>query len=232
MSCGCNPNGPSGGGGGGAVASVFGRTGNVVAVADDYAASQIFNDGDEAGGATVKAALDELAVEGQIHDSQIGALQNQLINLNTSNVANSTALPGVNSAEVLQSLSSSLMFWSTAAPATTGSRFIQRIGNFASAESSGLFFAPRTTFVRRIIARCNVALLVDSVTITLRLATPPAGSLSDTLAVLVFPPNTILPVISSAFPAVSVAEGSLISIRANQSGSEAQAAWNFLLMLG
>ena len=49
------------GGGGGAVDSVFGRAGNVVALAGDYAASQVTNDSGVAG-ADVAAALDTLAL--------------------------------------------------------------------------------------------------------------------------------------------------------------------------
>jgi hypothetical protein len=48
-----------GGGGGGAVASVFGRTGAVVAVAGDYAAGEVDNDSGVSG-TTVKDALDAL----------------------------------------------------------------------------------------------------------------------------------------------------------------------------
>jgi hypothetical protein len=50
-------------GGGGAVASVFGRTGAVVAAAGDYAASEVDNDSGVSG-ATVKDALDALAAGG------------------------------------------------------------------------------------------------------------------------------------------------------------------------
>lgn len=51
----------AGSGGGGAVASVFGRTGAVVAVQDDYAGSQILDDSTVGGGSvTVTQALDQL----------------------------------------------------------------------------------------------------------------------------------------------------------------------------
>ncbi|MEX0853646.1 MAG: DUF2793 domain-containing protein [Bauldia sp.] len=63
----------AGGGGGGAVASVFGRTGAVVAATGDYDAGQVDNDSGVSG-ATVKDALDALNGGKQAADSDLTAV--------------------------------------------------------------------------------------------------------------------------------------------------------------
>jgi hypothetical protein len=62
-----------GGGGGGAVASVFGRTGAVVAAASDYAASQVANDSGVSGSA-VKDALNTLSSGKQTASGDLSAI--------------------------------------------------------------------------------------------------------------------------------------------------------------
>lgn len=68
----------------GAVDSIFGRTGNVVAVSGDYSASQISNTPSGGIAATnVQAAIDELSGEklSQLHEGQGGAVHAQVTSL-------------------------------------------------------------------------------------------------------------------------------------------------------
>lgn len=87
------------GGGGGAVDSVFGRTGDVTAQSGDYSATLIDNTSDVPG-ANVSEALDNL-------DDDVTTVASALASLNSSAVANASAVAGATVTNALGTLSTS-----------------------------------------------------------------------------------------------------------------------------